>query len=74
MKKVVLALSVAGLSLAASAHSASDGKRQLGRHNSNVVTQTASVPEAAPTVALVLISAASLTVLAAYLRGKRSRA
>jgi hypothetical protein len=74
MKKAVLTLSVAGLCFAASAHSASDGKRQLGRHDSDSVVRTAAVPEVVPTIALVLMSVASLTVLAAYVRGKRSRA
>lgn len=74
MKQAVITLTVAGFCLAASAHSASDGTRQLGRHDSDFVVRTAAVPEATPTVALVLISAASLTVLAAYLRGRRSRA
>ena len=70
MKKAVLTLSVAGLCLAASAHSSSDGNRHLGRAD----CPTAAVPEVAPTIGLVLMSVASLTVLAAYLRGKRSRA
>ena len=69
MKKAVMTLSIAGFCLAASAHSPSDDKPHLGRHDSDV----RAVPEAAPTVALVLMSVASLTVLAAYLRGKRSR-
>ena len=68
MKKAVITLSVAGLCLAASAHSASDGNRNLGRQSNAV-----SVPEVVPTIGLVLMSVASLAVLAAYLPGKRGQ-
>jgi hypothetical protein len=71
MKKAVLTLCFAGLCLAASAHSRFDEKRHLGRHDYDAATPTASVPEVGPTFALILISVASLTVLAAYLRGRR---
>ena len=66
MKKTVLALSVAGLCLAASAHSSSDGNRQLGRQD-----DCRAVPEATPTFALVLMSFASLGVVGLFL-GRKS--
>ncbi len=73
MKTAVSTLSIAFLCLAASAHSPSDDRLHLGRRDCDAAPQAAAVPEVVPTVALVLMSIASLTVLAAYLRGKRSR-
>src|SRR5713226_6419511 len=73
MKKAVLTLALAALSLAASAHSRSDGTHQLGRHEPNAVELVQSVPESVPTFALMLVSLASIGVIAAYLRGRKHR-
>ncbi|HZR17545.1 MAG TPA: hypothetical protein VFE51_09475 [Verrucomicrobiae bacterium] len=73
MKKVVLAVWVAGLTLAASAISSSDRNQQTGYLTQNV-SPIQAVPESTPTLALALISLASAGVMTAYWKGRRSRA
>ena len=73
MKALILTVSFASFVLAASAHTRYEHPQNLGRHEDDNVT-TRSVPESTPTVALTLVGAASIAVVAAYLRGKKSRA
>lgn len=74
MKKFLLTLGCAASCCAASAHSYSHDPQHLGRHDSDSIITTSAVPETTPTVTLVLVSVASLAVLTAYLRGRKSGA
>ena len=74
MKKAVIAAFVTSVALAASAHSRSTESPHLGTHGTDAVTPTESVPESSPPLALALVSAASIGLAAAFVRGKKSRA
>ena len=71
MKVAALALGIVFLTLAASAHPRFEQRPHLGRHYSDDVPLTRTVPESTPTLALALISISGFGVLAAYFSGKR---
>ena len=74
MKVAALALGIVSLTLAASAHPPFEQRPHLGRHDSDDITLTRSVPESAPTLALALISIAGFGVVTAYISGRKSAA
>jgi len=75
MKKVVIAVCLTSVALAASAHTRYEQKQHLGRWTTDSVTpRTETVPESTPTIALTLVSLAAVGVLTAFLRSHKSGA
>ena len=74
MKKFLVGLSIASFAFTLAAHAGSESHRtdHLGRHGYDNANPQASVPEAAPTFALLLVGMASLGVAGVFLNRKES--